>query len=234
MENAHMSFLARSFLATIALARRQLGARSALLLGALAGLGTLPLGCSGLQGGAVGEGSAVFSVRVDLEPGGPSGGMGGRGPAGSAGLGGARPMGGLGGGTQAAESALPGACTPGLFYIDGLPECFVAEISTQELSCEAPGRQVLTRVREARAREAECDFRGLSTTDCALWSVCGVAKLTGSDLVSCRDGSSEGSSGFCVRDATAECPASAESTLSVVGVRPEAEALQIYCAVEDR
>lgn len=185
----------------------------------------LVFGCGNDPGaGNVGEGDDLFSTRVDLtEPGG-AGAIGGAGGAGG--------IGGAGGGGAASDKGVIGICTPDVVLEDELPECFVAEVASADVSCDAAGREPLRDAWEEAAREQECLHRGLTGSECEALSLCGIVKLEGADRDSCAFGLDSGDSGFCVRSATSECEASSVDSLNIVGVREEAEALHVYCAVD--
>ena len=205
------------------------------------------LGAAGSSAGCndavtnLGPGSAVFSSRVPLsaEQGGGTASGGAFGLGGSlGGAGGAGDVAGFGGaslgGAPPEEGEFAHACTPGVYFEDDLPECFVAEISTASVPCKGQGREKLSEVREARARQDECDFRGLGSAACEALHVCGIQAFQPPAPEPCGvDGPAAGA-GFCVGAALSDCSAAAEQTVRVFGVSEQAEALQIYCAVEDR
>jgi hypothetical protein len=173
----------------------------------------LSAACSEQGDGGAGGGDRVNSTRVALE-------------AGAGGAGGA-------GGAAPANPAEPiRICSPDVVIIEGLPECFVAEVSTQPLDCTAPGHEELQPAWEDAARERECAYRSLDAEECASLSLCGLAKVTGAALAACKAGGDGAEPGYCAVDERTEgCSYSEIDTLVAVGVSPDAEALHISCAI---
>lgn len=185
----------------------------ALLLGSTALLMTAVAGCSeSSNDGTSGGGDRVNSTRVDLQT---TGGLGGAGGA---------------GGAPSEEPTR--ICSPDIVILDDLPECFVAEVSSQPLDCSLPGHEELRPEWENAARDRECAFRGLDAAACADLSLCGIAKATGSARASCQAGDSEAGAGYCaVDERTSGCTFTEVDSLFVYGVNPAAEALHVSCAI---
>lgn len=182
------------------------------LLGSTALLLIAVAGCSeSSSDGTSGGGDRVNSTRVDLQTGG---------------------MGGAGGAGGAAPDEPTRICSPDVVILDDLPECFVAEVSSQPLDCSLPGHEELRPEWEDAARNRECAFRGLDAAACADLSLCGIAKATGSARVSCQAGDSDASAGYCaVDERTSGCTFTEVDSLFVYGVNPAAEALHVSCAI---
>ena len=189
--------------------------RGSLLLGSTTLLLVTVAACSeSTSDGTSGGGDRVNSTRVDLL-------------AGTDGMGGAA---GAGGAPAADEPTR--ICSPDVVILDGLPECFVAEVSSEALDCSAPGHEELRPEWEDAARERECAFRGLDASACADLSLCGIAKATGSAAASCQEGGSEAPAGYCaVDERTDGCTFSEIDSLFVYGINPAAEALHVSCAI---
>lgn len=184
-----------------------------LLLGPVALFLPAYLACTESSDGTAGGGDRANSTRVALlASGGGAGGMGGAGGA-------------------AADEPLR-ICTPDVVILDSLPECFVAEVSSQKLDCDAPGHEELRPAWEDAARERECEHRGLDAAACAKLSLCGIAKATGSARTSCQTGASDAPAGYCaVNERSAGCSFSEVDSLFVYGINPAAEALHVSCAI---
>jgi len=172
--------------------------------------------CSESGDGSSGGGDPVNSTRVELLDEGNVGG--------AAGAGGASPT----------EPEPIRVCTPDVIILDGLPECFVAEVSAKPLDCTLPGHEELRPEWERAARERECAHRDILGADCGALSLCGIAKATGSALLSCEAGGAEAPPGYCaVNERSDGCAQAEEDSLFVYGVNPDAEALHISCAIVD-
>lgn len=172
------------------------------------------MACTETSDGTGGGGDRVNSTRYSLTAE-PSGGG----------------AGGAGGADPGPENEAIRICTPDVVILDGLPECFVAEVSSQPLDCTAPGHEELRTAWEDAARERECAFRGLSATACAELSLCGLVKASGSAQVACRNGENA-PPGYCaVDERTDGCSVAEVDSLFVFGVSPAAEALHVSCAI---
>jgi hypothetical protein len=179
------------------------------------------LGCDGAAPEDLGESDRVQSQRVALDAGGGAGGAGGQ-----------------AGASDDAQGAVP-VCFPEIVTADdGLPECFVAEVSERPLDCAAPGREPLRPEWEDAARDAECAARGLEGADCSGLALCGLVKLSsGAGLTSCAAGTPT-EPGYCLLERVSpECSATLRDALLVAGtaaapVASSADsALQVFCAV---
>jgi hypothetical protein len=169
--------------------------------------------CTDEGDGGSGGGDPVYSTREGLEAG----------PGGAGGVGGAGP-------DSAAEPIR--ICAPDVVVLDGLPECFVAEVSSEPLDCTAPGHEELRESWADAARERECAYRSLNATECAALSLCGLVKATGSAQAACQAADPDAPAGYCtVNQGTDGCPSAAVDSLFVYGVSPGAEALHVSCAI---
>jgi hypothetical protein len=163
--------------------------------------------------GGSGGGDPVYSIREQL----------GAGLGGAGGAGGAGPV-------EADEPIR--ICSPDVVVLDGLPECFVAEVSSQPLDCTLPGHEELRESWANAARERECAYRSLDSSECAALSLCGIAKATGSAQAACQAADPDAPAGYCsVNQRTDGCASAAVDTLLVYGVNPSAEALHVSCAI---
>jgi len=166
--------------------------------------------CTDDSDGGSGGGDPVYSAREGL----------GAGPGGAGGA-----------GSGDVEEPIR-ICAPDVVVLDGLPECFVAEVSSEPLDCTAPGHEELRESWADAARERECAYRSLNATECAALSMCGLIKATGSAQAACQAADPDAPPGYCtVNQSTDGCPSAAVDSLLVYGVSPGAEALHVSCAI---
>lgn len=179
--------------------------------------------CDSRPRGSQGTPSRINEVRVDLEATGAAGGAG-------------NALGGAGGEGASVAPPFLEVCSADV-YLDeetGLPECFVAEVSTEPLDCDLPGHEPLREEWENAARQRECSYRDLNPSACAELHLCGIQKLEAAAQTACQTGFGELAPGYCqVNVSGSECRAVETDSLRIVGTNPSAQALHISCALVD-